>query len=202
MIPTTLFVLPKQEGKIKTALKKKRGCQIKTRKSNQSQCAGMLRGEMLLTPSQWRKYNKARDGQVVSLPFKHEHLMQNMKHKGGFLPLLAAALVPLISGVAGGLIEKGIAGSGIHPPKLIWCKRLSGHEPTAFQIDPAPHGAGLYLSPWNGKRSNFKSGTGLYLSPYPHKIGSGLLSKISNELHLPKLKRFASKQIKTILDVL
>ena len=146
MIPTTLFVLPKQEGKIKTALKKKRGCQIKTRKSNQSQCAGMLRGEMLLTPSQWRKYNKARDGQVVSLPFKHEHLMQNMKHKGGFLPLLAAALVPLISGVAGGLIEKGIAGSGIHPPKLIWCKRLSGHEPTAFQIDPAPHGAGLYLS--------------------------------------------------------
>ena len=49
MIPTTLFILPKQEGKIKTVLKKKRGCQIKTRKSNKSQCAGMLKGEMLLT---------------------------------------------------------------------------------------------------------------------------------------------------------
>ena len=101
-----------------------------------------------------------------------------------------------------GLIEKGISGSGIHPPKLIWYKRLPGHKPTAFQIDPAPHGTGLYLSPWHGNRNHFKSGTGLYLSPYLHKMGSGLLLKISNELHLPKLKRFASKQIKTILDVL
>ena len=108
MITTTIFIAPKQEGKIKTALRKSKGCQIKVKKGSQSQCAGLLKGDMLLTPAQWKRYNKAKDGHIVSLPFKHEHLMRNMKHKGGFLPLLAAALIPLISGVAGGLIEKGI----------------------------------------------------------------------------------------------
>ena len=48
----------------------------------------------------------------MSLPFKHEELMDNMKHSGGFLPLLAAALAPVLGGVAGGLIERGIAGAG------------------------------------------------------------------------------------------
>ena len=55
---------------------------------------------MLLTPAQSKKYNKPRDGQMVSL-----RNMRNMKHKGGLLPFLAAASIPLISGIAGGLIE-------------------------------------------------------------------------------------------------
>ena len=56
-----------------------------------------------------------------------------MKHKGGFLPLLAAALAPIIGGVAGGLIEKEIAGSGIYSNKK-------------------KSGSGMYLNPFMGRK--------------------------------------------------
>ena len=73
----------------------------------------------------------------MNIGFKHEHLVENMKHKGGFLPLLAAAIAPIIGGVAGGLIEKEIAGSGIYKKKK---------------------GTGMYLNPYKG--------SGMYLNPY------------------------------------
>ena len=49
---------------------------------------------------------------IVSLSSQHKHLFENMKHSG-FLPLLVAAAAPVIGGVAGGLIDKAISGSGI-----------------------------------------------------------------------------------------
>ena len=110
------------------AYKGKRGCKIKAKKMGSSTSC---RASMLLTPAQFKKYHSAKTGKVVSLPFEHKHLVENMKHKGGFLPLLAAALAPIIGGVAGGLIEKEIAGSGIYNKK---------------------NGAGLYLNPYMGRR--------------------------------------------------
>ena len=94
---------------------------------------------MLLTRSQLSRYEKAKAGSIVSLPFQHKHLVQNMNHKGGILPLLIAALAPVVGGIAGGLIERGVAGSGIYHKKKRSknCKR----------------GKGMYLNPYMGKRS-------------------------------------------------
>ena len=71
-----------------------------------------------------------------------------MKHRGGFLPLIAAALAPIIGGVAGGLIEKEIAGSGIHKKRQ---KKKQKKKRT---------GTGMFLNPYH------KSGKGMYLTPY------------------------------------
>jgi len=206
MIPTTLFIEPHQEKRIQLALRKGKGCQIKTRKivggSLNGLIKGLIKGEMLLTQSQWKKYHTAKPGKSVTLPFLHEHLIKNMQHKGGFLPLLAL-LAPILGGVAGGLIEKEIGGSGLHPPKLIWCKKLAKQNtPVAFQIDSAPRGNGLYLSPWKGHPNHFKSGTGLYLSPYPHKMGSGVHFK-KVEHNIPKhCHQFSPKQHTSIHHLL
>ena len=199
MIPTTVFLEPKQESKIGNALRKRKGCKIKIRKPYGQHCAGLLKGELLLNPSQWKRYKKAAPDQAIALPFPHKHLAENMRHKGGFLPLLAL-LAPILGGVAGGLIEKEIGGSGIHPPKLIFCRRKSSSPSVAFQIDPAPHGGnGLYLTPWHG---GFKSGTGLYLSPYPHKAGSGLC-KLEHGMfsHCTQFSHPQKKTLKSLVDL-
>ena len=206
MIPTKLFIEPKQEAKIRKALHKQTGCRIKTRKINRSESGGnhlkgLVHGELLLTKPQWKRYQKAKHGDVVSLPFQHKHLAQNMKHKGGFLPLIAALLAPVIGGVAGGLIVKEIAGSGIHPSKLIWYKH-SPRKQATFYIEPAPHGKGLYLSPWKGNRANLRSGSGLYLSPYPHKAGSGIsMQKLQHGLP-SQMSQFSPMQRKCIHELL
>ena len=77
-----------------------------------------------------KRYHKAAKGESVPLQFKHEHLVENMRHSGGFLPLIAA-LAPVLGGIAAGAIERGIAGSGIGP-------RTSGGR----------QGQGLYLNPY------------------------------------------------------
>ena len=199
MIPATVFLEPKQESKIATALRRQKGCRIKIRKPYGPHCEGLLKGEMLLRPCQWKKYQKAASDHSIAFPFQHKQLAANIHHKGGFLPLLAL-LAPILGGVAGGLIEKEIGGSGIHPPKLIFCKRKSSSPSIAFQIDPAPHGGeGLYLTPWKG---GSKSGTGLYLSPYPHKAGSGL-----RKLHRGMFSRCTQfsnpqkKSLKSLVDL-
>ena len=99
MIPTTVYIEPKQETKIKAALRKKKGCRISVRKPYGQNCTGLVKGELLLHPAQRKKYQKAVAGQTVALPFQHQHLVENMSHKGGFIPLL------------GGFVEKEIAGS-------------------------------------------------------------------------------------------
>ena len=201
MIPTTVYIEPKQESKIKAALRKRKGCRIKMQNLHGYNSAGLLKGEMLLNSSQLKKYQKAAPGKSIALPFQHKHLLHNMNHKGGILPLLAALLAPILGGVAGGLIEKETAGSGIHPPKLILCKRKASRLPVAFQIDPATHdGNGLYLSPW---KQNFNLGTGLYLSPYPHKTGSGL-KKLEHGMfaHCRQFSNSQRKSLRSLLDVL
>ena len=116
---------------------KKKGCQIKAKKMGSK---AVCKSSALLTPAQFKKYHSTKDGKIVSLPFQHKHLMENMKHKGGFLPLLAAALAPVIGGIAGGLIEKEIAGSGIYTKK----KGRKKKDKT--------RGSGMYLNPYMGRR--------------------------------------------------
>ena len=132
LIPTPLNIIPNQEYKIMKAYHKKKGCQIKAKKMGSTTSC---KDNMLLTPAQFKKYHSAKTGKIVSLPFQHKHLVENMKHKGGFLPLLAAALAPVIGGVAGGLIDKAIAGSGIYK---------EGRKKKM--------GSGMYLNPYMGRR--------------------------------------------------
>ena len=129
-------------------VKKKNGC-----------VSGSTSGKLLLTPSHLAKYHKSKVGSILNLPFQHKHLVDNMKHKGGFLPLLAAALGPIIAGVAGGLIEKGIAGSGL------FNRQQSLHDSISHDLFKSLHhkkkrskknivkkkkGTGMYLNPWMG----------------------------------------------------
>lgn len=137
LIPTSLNLVPNQEHRILRAYKKKQGCRIKAKKIGSSSTG---KSSMLLTPAQFKKYHSTKVGSIVSLPFEHKHLIENMKHKGGFLPLLAAALAPVIGGIAGGLIEKEIAGSGIYTKK----KGRKKKDKT--------RGSGMYLNPYMGRR--------------------------------------------------
>ena len=136
LIPTALNIVPNQEYKIMRAYKRKKGCQIKAKKMGST---ASCKANMLLTPAQFRNYHSTKTGKIVSLPFEHKHLMENMKHKGGFLPLLAAALAPVIGGVAGGLIDKAIAGSGIYNEEEECCCKKK-------------NGSGMYLNPYMGRR--------------------------------------------------
>ena len=114
---------------------KKKGCRIKAKKMGPK---AVCKSSMLLTPDQFKKYHSTKTGKIVSLPFEHKHLVENMKHRGGFLPLLAAAIAPILGGVAGGLIEKEIAGSGMYECRKKTKKRKSG--------------SGMYLNPYMGRR--------------------------------------------------
>ena len=139
LIPTPLNPAPNQERKIMRAYNSKKGCRIKVKKVGPK---ASCRTSMLLTPAQFKKYHSTKAGKIISLPFEHKHLVENMKHRGGFLPLLAAALAPIIGGVAGGLIEKEIAGSGLRHKK---CKKGKKKK-------KRKSGSGMYLNPYMGRR--------------------------------------------------
>ena len=130
MIPASLKVMPKQEKRIFNALHGRKGCKIKVKK-------GTGNNNMLLSPGHLKKYQKAAHGSVVTLPFTHRHLIENSRHKGGFLPLLAAILGPILGGVAGGL-----AGRGLKIKKIKKKKKSK-----------KPAGRGMYLNPWRYKNS-------------------------------------------------
>ena len=144
LIPTPLNPAPNQEHRIMKAYKRKRGCYIKARKMSPNTAC---KSSMLLTPAQFKKYHSAKTGKLVSLPFQHKHLVENMKHTGGFLPLIAAILAPILGGVAGGLIEKGIAGSGIYHKK---CGKYKRKKKDGKQ-KKRKKGSGMYLNPYMGK---------------------------------------------------
>ena len=140
LIPTPFNPIPNQERRIMKAYKSKRGCRIKGKKMKST---AVCKTSMLLTPAQFKKYHSAKTGKIVSLPFEHKHLVENMKHKGGFLPLLAAALAPVLGGVASGLIERGIAGAGIYHKK---------HKKKSKGKRKKKAGAGMYLNPYMSRR--------------------------------------------------
>ena len=137
LIPHSFAVQPGQGAKIQRALRNSKGCNIKVKKG------ASLTGKLLVSPTHIDKYKKASHGSVVNLPFRHQDLQKN--HRGGFLPLLAAALAPVIGGVAGGLIEKEIAGSGIKQQKP---KHRSRTKMMNKLYTVEKHGSGMFLNPW------------------------------------------------------
>ena len=140
MIKHSFNILPNQDKRIIKAWKRKKGCQIKVKKG------GDADKELLVTPQHLIRFNKAPHGAIVTLPFKHEHLKEN--HKGGFLPLLAAALAPVIGGVIGGVVEKEISGSGLTTfrGKPVW------RGPKLYTVEK--RGSGMFLNPWMGPPIN------------------------------------------------
>ena len=165
MIQHSFMIDPNQERKIQSSLKHSKGCRIQVKKGRANN------GQLLVTPAHINRYNKAASGSVVSLPFKHEDLKRN--HQGGFLPLLAAALAPVIGGVAGGLIEKELAGSGL--------RNWKGQRPGSYGgkiklYTMEKHGMGMFLNPYLGrpnKGGNVKNlytikkhGSGMFLNPF------------------------------------
>ena len=146
----TLVIEPRQETRIGDALKKKTGVVIKVRKplmeGEQSPMAlthdtsgkSASKGILHLTPAQMEKYDRGQPGSVISLKFSNKHLQENLRHKGGFLPLLAALLAPIIGGVAGGFIEKEIAGSGLRFTHHSPSQSSSSSSSSAAAASPAP----------------------------------------------------------------
>ena len=186
MIPHTFAVQPGQAAKIRGALKHSKGCRIQVRKG----AASTNGHQLLVTPAHLDRYRKAPHGSVVNLPFKHEDLRAN--HRGGFLPLLLAALAPVIGGVAGGLIDKAIAGSGIRwKGKKRKKPSPRGHGgnkiPTTIKLFTVEkNGSGMFLNPWQGKHpaatpsgggrvkhlySAKRHGSGMFLNPWPATTG-------------------------------
>ena len=196
MTEVAVFIEPSQERRILKALRKGKGCKINIRKTDHDESPFSMhrdvtakhpsKGILLLNSKQLKRYQKAPPGSL-SLPFKHSDLKENMRCQGGFLPLLAAALAPVLGGVAGGLIEREIAGSGLDHPKVVWCKKTG-----ALEVKPTKDGEGLRLSPW---KHSTPSGFGLYLSHYPHHTGTGINSK-------EELKNFSNKQKETLVNLL
>ena len=96
MTTVTLLIEPAQEARILSALRKGKGCRIKVRKpindneespmslSTAQNARHPSKGMLVLTASQMKRYRKAPAGSTVALPFKHEHLQQNMHCKGFF----------------------------------------------------------------------------------------------------------------------
>lgn len=151
MTAVQLKLDPLQDVKIKRALKNNRGvCLTVTPTSDMDN--GTDTGEWILSPRQLCKLKEA-NGAPAKLTFSSDQLKKNLHHDGGFLPLLASALIPIIGSAVGAVVEREIAGSGIGAGEPVLHSKPSG----TFQISPS--GSGLYLSPWPGKRPR---GYGLY----------------------------------------
>ena len=130
-----------------------------------------------MTQQQSLKIRKAPVGTHFSFAFSPAQVKANMKHEGGFLPLLAAALIPIVSGIIGGVAEKAIAGSGL---------KASNHQDFVLRkkshmVKLSPRGQGLFLTPYSNYASYFPKGHGLFLSP--PRYGQGF-KKIDLK-HLP-----------------
>ena len=186
MSEVTLSIEPNQKKRIL------KGCNIRVRKGDDGTCT---KGILLLNNRQLKKYHKSPIGRV-SIPFKHDDMKTNMNCHGGFLPLLAKsmflpavkAIAPaVVTGVAGGLLERAISGKGLEKPKIVLNKKGA-----AFKVKPLEDGKGLHLSPWKHTRP---SGMGLYLSHYPHHGGRGIESK-------KDLKNFSDKQKNYVINLL
>lgn len=171
MIQRSFLIEPNQETRIRRALHNRKGCRIKVKKASGGN------GELLVTPGHLVKYEKAPHGSVIGLPFKHTDLQKNMEHKGGFLPLLLAALAPIIGGVAGGLIEKEIAGSGLYKQQQMYGYR-PGLSPGIVKSSKHYYpGAGLFTPrlgkprrPFSGR--GLKKGKGMRLNPWMGSVNS------------------------------
>ena len=179
MTAVQLKLDPLQDVKIKSALKNHKGvCLTVTPTSEMDN--GTDTGEWILSPRQLKNLQLA-NGAPTKLTFSCDQLRKNLHHEGGFLPLLASALIPIIGSAVGAVVEREIAGSGIEAGEPILHSRPNG----TYSISPS--GSGLYLAPWPGKRPR---GYGLY--------EGGSVVRHQNIRH-PEWMETHKKLLKTIL---
>ena len=115
----------------------------------------------------------------TKLTFSAEQLKRNLKDTGGFLPLLASLLIPVIGGAIGGVMEKSIAGGGMDMPIL--------NSQPGGTLEILPSGEGLYLSPWPGKK------------PTGYGLWEGEHSVRHSSIHHSKWSDAHKKLLKSIL---
>ena len=130
-----------QDKRIAHAYRNRRGCRIVIHRNCGGGADCCTTGRLTLTAAQQKHLDTLNDNghgdsgsREVSLPFTHEDLHQNGTVSGGFIPLILAALA---SSVAGGLIERGIAGAG-----FIW-----KHAHGACHLKTSTGGTGLHIVP-------------------------------------------------------
>ena len=193
----TVLVHPNQETKICKAYRANRGCRIQLRKAavDPNQAGGSLNtfpagptyGRVLLDSIQKSKFDSAKPNEDLTLKFSHKNLESNSKMSGGFIGLIIAALA---SSIAGGLIERGIAGGSLETKSFLWNRGKSIYE-------LKPHEKGVHLTPWRRhKNAKFEGGKGLYI-----KRGSTPIPALGADLkHLSAMHKKLIKNL--IIDTL
>ena len=177
-IPVRVQIHRDQEKRIRNAVHRQKGVTIHFSSiSGGNHNSHKNTGILCLTQQQLFKVRKAPVGTQFSFAFSPAQVKANVKHEGGFLPILAAVLAPIISGIIGGVAERAIAGSGL---------KTSNHQDIVLRkkshmIKLSPRGQGLFLTPYSNNASYFPKGHGLFLSP--PRYGKGF--KKIHLKHLP-----------------
>ena len=167
-----------QDAKIKRAIKNQRGvCVLVT--PTQEGDNGENVGQWLLSPRQLKKLHKS-DVFPTKLTFSAAQVKKNLQHTGGFLPLLASALIPIIGSAIGAVVEKEISGGSISPEPIL-------HSQPGGCLEISRSGEGLYLSPWPGKR------------PRGYGLWEGGNSVKHTKIHHPRWSDSHKKLLKSLL---
>ena len=202
-----LVLLQGQEKRIRRALKKQKGLRLTFKKSDGGggdndggqQQHQQMAGTWLLKPSQWKVYNRAAPNSTFRLTFSAADMAKNINHSGGFLPLLAAILGPIIGGVAGAAVDRAISGAGVSfggegaaakKKKGALLSAAASSSPRAYSLvltkhlrsDNVADGGGGGGGGINSRLSSCRvapapDGNGLYLSPWTKnhpRDGAGL----------------------------
>ena len=174
-VPISVRVGENQGRRFHRAIRSHKGTVVRFTTSTTSHNNDIL----CLTHKQLSKVKKMPPGTAFQFKFSPAQMTANLQHRGGFLPLLLAALAPILGGVIGGVVEKSIAGSGIHD--IIWRKNNRTMKLTS-------QGKGLFLSPYSAHIPKQRyGGSGLYLAPPPssHRQRGYGLKKITKKHRLP-----------------
>ena len=166
--PLRVHIQPNQENRFKRAIQKRTRTIVRfALAASPSQNNGIL----CLTHQQMLKVQKAPCGTPFQFTFSAAQIKANLQHEGGFLPLLLAALAPILGGVVGGIAERAIAGgSGLHDD-VLWKRKKRIFRLTS-------HGDGLFLAPYSSSRIPTRYGSGLFLTPPPSSRGYGIMRKM------------------------
>ena len=177
MDPVRLKIDPLQEVRIKKALQHHKGVCVWAAPTSEPD--GPEVGTWLLSPRQMHQIHQA-GGQPTRLTFSRAQLKKNLGHEGGFLPILASALIPIIGSAVGAIVENEIAGGSIPITDApVHISRPSG----TFYVQP--QGEGLYLAPYPRR----PRGHGLHMGDRNIKV---------SDVHHPEWQDFHKKILKSI----
>ena len=173
---------PLQETRIRRALQNHKGVCLTVTPATADTPDGEDTGVWLLSPRQLKRLSSGNGG-PVKVTFSNAQLHQNLNHTGGFLPLLAAAILPIIGSAIGGVVEREIAKGGALNVDDDTGPSVISHSP-AGTVQISPQGTGLYLNPYMGKRPR---GYGLW-SNSGRTVSKGDLQKGWGNSHIRLLK--------------